>query len=454
VHQPNTPKSSVAASEDEAAFDAFDEGAHEPDAMSPGRDPAGRADVHGHVAISTGYARLTGGRLGLFVGLLAASLMSGFFVVQHLKHGEEASLREQAALRVQQAPPVEVVRVETVSPSHALVLPGETRGWYSSTIYARVTGYVAKWLVDIGDTVKKDQVMAVIDTPDLDAQLQAAQAQLEASEAEVKVKESDVDFAKTTNVRWQTSPKGTVSDQEREEKKAHYQSSVAQLNAARARINLDRANVNRLTYLTRFKEVTAPYDGVITGRHIDIGDLVMAGSTNTTSLFGVAQYDSIRVFANVPQSARVDVQVGQHAQISAGELPGRIFEGTVTRTSRSADPKARTLLVEVDLRNDDSALVPGIYVQVAFNVQAKASVQVPASAMLFRGGGPQVAVITEDDAVKFQDVRIARDDGKIVEIASGIAAGDRVALNISNQIIEGEKVSVREIPGDSPNATK
>jgi RND family efflux transporter MFP subunit len=296
--------------------------------------------------------------------------------------------------------------------------------------------------------------MAIIDTPDLDAQLQAAQAQLEASEAEAKVKESDVDFAKTTNVRWQTSPKGAVSDQEREEKKAHYQSSVAQLNAARARINLDRANVNRLTYLTRFKEVTAPYDSVITSRHIDIGDLVMAGSTNTTSLFGVAQYDSIRVFANVPQSARVDVRVGERAQISAGELPGRIFEGTVTRTSRSADPKARTLLVEIDLANDDSALVPGIYVQVAFNVQAKASVQVPASAMLFRGGGPQVAVITEDDAVKFQDVKIARDDGKIVEIASGIAAGDRVALNISNQIIEGEKVSVKEISGDSPNATK
>jgi RND family efflux transporter MFP subunit len=454
VHQPNMSKTSVAAAEHEAAFDAFDEGAHELDAISSGRDPAGGADEHGHVAISTRYARLTGGRLGLFVGLLAAALMSGFFVVQHLKHGEEASLREQAALRVQQAPPVEVVRVETVSPSHALILPGETRGWYSSTIYARVTGYVAKWLVDIGDTVKKDQVMAIIDTPDLDAQLQAAQAQLEASEAEAKVKESDVDFAKTTNARWQTSPKGAVSEQEREEKKAHYESSIAQLNAARARINLDRANVNRLTYLTRFKEVTAPYDSVITGRHIDIGDLVMAGSTNTTSLFGVAQYDSIRVFANVPQSARVDVQVGQRAQISAGELPGRIFEGTVTRTSRSADPKARTLLVEIDLHNDDGALVPGIYVQVAFNVQAKASVYVPASAMLFRGGGPQVAVINEDDTVKFQDVRIARDDGKIVEIASGIAAGDRVALNISNQIIAGEKVSVREIPADSPNTTK
>src|SRR6202035_183565 len=149
--------------------------------------------------------------------------------------------------RVQQPPPVEIVRVQPTSPSQTLVLPGETRGWYSSTIYARVTGYVAKWLVDIGDQVKKDQPMAIIDTPDLDAQLEAARAQLVASEAEAKAKESDADFARTTYVRWQTSPKGAVSDQEREDKKARYESSVAQLNAARARINLDHANVDRLT---------------------------------------------------------------------------------------------------------------------------------------------------------------------------------------------------------------
>jgi RND family efflux transporter MFP subunit len=454
VHQPDLRKSRIAAADAQAAFDAFDEEAQIADGLPPDGNLAGQPDGHGHVPIATGYARATGGRLGLFIGLLAAALLIGFFVVQHLKHGEAASLREQAASRVQQAPPVEVVNVEAASASQALVLPGETRGWYSSTIYARVTGYVAKWLVDIGDSVKKDQVMAIIDTPDLDAQLQAAQAQLQASEAEAKVKESDTEFAKTTSVRWQTSPKGAVSEQEREDKKAHYESSVAQLNAARARINLDRANVDRLTFLTRFKEVTAPYDSVITERHIDIGDLVTAGSTNTTSLFGVAQYDRIRVFANVPQSARVDVQVGQPAGITAGELPGRTFEGTVTRTSRSADPKARTLLVEIDLPNDDGALVPGIYVQVAFSVKAKAAVQVPASAMLFRGSGPQVALITSDDAVKFQDVSIARDDGKFVEIASGIAAGDRVAVNISNQIVDGEKVSVRQVSEISPNATK
>lgn len=334
------------------------------------------------------------------------------------------------------------------------MLPGETRGWYSSLIYTRVTGYVAKWLVDIGDAVTKDQVMALIDTPDLDAQLNAARAQLEAAEAEAKVKELDFEFARTTWVRWQTSAKGLVSEQEREDKKAHYQSSLAQLNAARARINLDRANVNRLTFLTRFKQVTAPYDGVITERHVNIGDLVTAGSTSTMPLFGIAQSEQIRVFVNVPQSARVDLGVGQTAKVTAAELPDRIFEGTVTRTSRAADPHARTMRVEVDLDNSDDALVPGIYVHVAFNLRPKSAVQVPASAMIFRGSGPQVALITDGNAVKFQGVNIARDNGKFVEIASGLSEGDRVAVNISNQIVDGEKISVREIADDASQAKK
>jgi RND family efflux transporter MFP subunit len=441
----------VTAVDTDAAFDAFDE---EAQVQGVPPDIAGPHDEHGHVPVQTGYARGTGRSLGLFVGLSAAALIVGFFIVQRLKHSDEANLRDEATMRVQQLSPVEVVRAQSAPPTQTLVLPGETRGWYSSTIYARVTGYVAQWLVDIGDKVKKDQVMAIIDTPDLDAQLEAARAQLEAAEAEAKVKESDADFAKTTWVRWQTSAKGLVSDQEREDKKAHYQSSLAQLNAARARINLDHANVDRLTFLTRFKEVTAPYDGVITERRIDIGDLVTAGSANTTPMFGLAQSDRIRVFAEVPQSARVDLGVGQAAKVTAAELPDRTFEGTVTRTSQSADPRSRTVRVEIDLANDDGALVPGIYVQVAFTLQPRSSVQVPASAMIFRGNGPQVALITSGDAIKFQGVSIARDNGKFVEITSGLAEGDRVAVNISNQIADGEKVSVREISEDAPKATK
>ena len=453
VHGPDERSTRVPAADSDAAFDAFDEDAQVSDAVPEGTDGStATPDEHGHVPVSTEYARGTGKKLRIFVGLLAIVLCIGFFVANHFRRGKEASLREEAALRVRQPPPVEVVKVQRRSAKQTLVLPGETRGWYSSTIYARVTGYVARWLVDIGDSVKKDQVMAIIDTPDLDAQLDAAQAQLNAAEAEAKVKESDAEFAKTTYVRWQTSPKGAVSDQEREDKKARHDSSVAQLNAALARVNLDRANVDRLRYLTRFKEVNAPYDGVITERRIDIGDLVTAGSTNTTPLFGIAQFDRIRVFANIPQSARVDLGAGQMAHIKAAELPNRIFEGAITRTSELQDPRARTLRVEIDLPNDDRALVPGVYVQVAFDLASKPSIQVPAGALIFRGSGPQVALVTKDNTIKFQDVRIGRDDGKFVEIGSGLDEGDRVALNISNRIVEGDKVSAREVAEDGQKA--
>ena len=209
MHRPDERSTRVPVADTEAAFDAFDEDAQVSDAVPESRDGStANSDEHGHVPVSTEYARGTGKKLRIFVGLLAVVLSIGFFVANHFRRGQEASLREEAALRVQQPPPVEVVKVQRRSAKQTLVLPGETRGWYSSTIYARVTGYVARWLVDIGDSVKKDQVMAIIDTPDLDAQLDAAQAQLTASEAEAKVKESDAEFAKTTYVRWQTSRKG------------------------------------------------------------------------------------------------------------------------------------------------------------------------------------------------------------------------------------------------------
>jgi RND family efflux transporter MFP subunit len=403
------------------------------------------SEGHPHVAVSTSYDSGTGRRLSILAAALAILLVAVFFLVHHIKGRDQASLEAATAERADQPPPVDVVKVELAPPTQVLTLPGETRGWYTSTIYARVSGYLAKWFVDIGDHVNKDQVLATIDTPDLDAQLDAAEAQLNAEQAEVKVKEADAEFAKTTYDRWQGSPKGVVSEQEREDKKARYEGSIAQLNAARAHVELDQANVNRLTFLTKFKEVTAPFKGVITERRVDIGDLVTAGSTaNTTSLFRLVQSDQIRVFADVPQSASVHLDEGTAAEITAVGHPGRIFRGDVTRTSRSIDPRARTLRVEVDLPNNDFVLVPGMYVTVAFHLKPTTFVQVPASALLFRAGGPQVALVGKSDTVKFQDVTIARDDGSFVEIASGLSEGDRVALNISNQIADGDRVTIAE----------
>jgi RND family efflux transporter MFP subunit len=384
----------------------------------------------------------TGARLKTVSAAIGIVLVAAFLIVHYVKGRDSAALEQMTATTVDQAPTVEVIKADYAPPVQVLGLPGETRGWYSSLIYARVNGYLAKWVVDIGDRVKKDQVLATIDTPDLDAQLEAAQAQVKAAEADVQVREADARFAKTTYERWENSPKGVVSDQDREDKKAHYDASVAQLNAARARVNLNRADVDRLGYLSRFKQVTAPFDGVITERRVDIGDLVTAGSTaSTTPLFGVAQYDRIRVFADVPQRLSADLAVGNTAQVLASEHPNQPFDGQITRMSQAIDPHARTMRVEVDLPNEGLALVPGMYVQVRFQLKPTKFLQVPASAMVFRASGPQLAVIDGDHRVKFRDVVIARDNGKVVEIASGLSEGDLVAVNISNQIGNGQKVN-------------
>jgi multidrug efflux pump subunit AcrA (membrane-fusion protein) len=247
--------------------------------------PAVRGQIPTASRAANAHTKGTWRRIRFAAAVLAAALAAAFVFVQQIKARKETALASETAARAKEAPPVEIIRVGMAPPTQTLALPGETRGWYSSPLYARVNGYVAKWIADIGDRVKKDQVLATIDTPELDAQLEAAQAQLKASEAEVKVKEADVEFAKTTYDRWQGSPRGVVSEQEREDKKARYAVAIAQLNAARARVALDRANVDRLSFLTSYKQVTAPYEGVITDRRVDIGDLVTAGSTtNTTPL--------------------------------------------------------------------------------------------------------------------------------------------------------------------------
>jgi RND family efflux transporter MFP subunit len=391
------------------------------------------------------YSSGTGRRLTTIAIVFAIALGATFFFVSGINAHDEDKLAAATEAQAKEPPAVEVITVTPAPSAQILTLPAGARGWYTSTIYARVSGYLTKWLADIGDKVKKNQVLAIIDTPELDAQLDAAKAQFKASEAELKVKEAEAEFAQTTYQRWSGSAKGVVSEQEREDKKAGFASAVAKLHAAQARVNLDKSNVDRLTYTAQFKQVTAPYDGVITDRHIDIGDLVTAGSTsNTSPLFGISQYDQIRVFTNVPQSASGDIGVGTAAKITAAEYPSQIFEGKVTRTSQSLDPQARTLRVEVDLPNPGFKLLPGMYLKVAFNLKSSAYVQIPASALLFRTAGPQVALIQPDSTVKFTDVQIGRDNGNTIEISSGLSEGDRVALNINNQIQDGSKVTVRE----------
>jgi RND family efflux transporter MFP subunit len=381
--------------------------------------------------------------------VVAVVLLLAFLIVYLRKSHAEHVLAHEAKDNASALPAVDVVQVHDASAGGALTLPGETAAWYESTIYARVDGYVAKWFVDIGDHVKNGQVLATIDTPELDAELAASKAKLRVAQAQVRVKQADAQFAASTYLRWRDSPKGVVSEQEREDKKAGDASAAAQLESARAQVSLDQADVDRLTAFEQFKRVTAPYAGTITERRIDIGNLVTAGSgSSTTLLYRMSKDDPIRVFVDVPQSAADDLMKdGVAAQITANDLPGQTITGKITRTSGAVDPKSRTFRAEVDIPNSDNRLVPGLYVQVSFQLQNGSMSQVPAAALVFSAAGPKVAIVDPDGKVRFQAVTIGRDDGDKVELSSGVSDGQRLVLNISNQISEGQKV---RISGDAP----
>jgi len=392
---------------------------------------------------------------------LAASVtfcLVAVFVVAYLQRSTaKASLTRETTELASAAAVVGTVEVRPSFDGQLLTLPGETHAWYESTIYARVNGYVAKWNVDIGDRIKKGQVLAEIVTPELDAQLVAAQAQLKAAKAEVKVREAEAEFARTTNLRWRDAAPGVVSQQEREDKKAGYDSAVAHLESARARVALDQAEIHRFAALEQFKQVVAPYDGWVIERQIDIGNLVSAGSSSgTTPLYRIIQDDPMRVWVDVPQSVADDLmKVGVAAEIVTNETPRRRFKGEITRTSEAVDPQSRTFRVEIDVPNPDRVLVSGMYVRVAFTLPSHGLLEVPAAALVFRAAGPQVAVVGADGRVHLRSVAIARDDGITVLLASGVAAGDEVVLNLSSQISEGQPVVARrtnQAPASSETA--
>jgi RND family efflux transporter MFP subunit len=389
-------------------------------------------------------------RFGIGVG---AVLLMGFLVVFCVKWYEARQVAKGTAETSSAPSLVNVITVEQAPATLALKLPGATAAWYQSTIYARVDGYVGTWKSDIGDTVKKGQVLATIETPDLDAQLASGVAKVTLDEARVQAAESDEKLAKITYERWRDSPKGVVSEQERDSTRAGNEGAIARLNAARAQLAVDEADADRYRALSKFKLVTAPYDGKVTERQIDIGNLVTAGSNaSTTLLYKVSQNDPMRVFVNVPQSAATDMQPGVVAKITASNIPDRIFVGKIARTADAIDQRARTLRVEVDIPNDKQILVPGMYVDVAFEIPTRGLPQVPAAALVFRASGPQVAVIDQHQQVRFHSVTIARDNGNTVEIGSGVDTGDVLALNITSQIAEGDKVEISRQKGGPANA--
>jgi len=378
--------------------------------------------------------------------LVVIVLAVAFVLVHVLRFVHRRALTNETRAASATAPPVDVVVARPVTGVQELVLPGQTAAWFESTIYARVNGYVRRWYVDIGDHVTRGQLLASIETPDLDAELAAARAQLKTSQALVVARQAERAFAKTTNERWSGAPKGVVSEQERESKKADFDTAAARLYAAEAQVAQDSSRVAQYSAFAAYKQVRAPFDGTITQRRIDIGNLVTAGSSSTTtSLYQMTQNDPLRIFVDAPQSAAGDLmQAGVPAQIRAAGSVAEVFYGHVVRSAEAINTQARTLRVEVDVPNPHNALVPGMYVTVAFGLPPRGSVQIPAAALLFRAGSPQVARIARGGRVEFVDVSIARDNGNDVEIGAGIAPGDVLILNMSSQIVAGQVVAPRQ----------
>jgi RND family efflux transporter MFP subunit len=313
-----------------------------------------------------------------------------------------------------------------------LNLPGTLQPLHEAVIYARSAGYLRRWYADIGTRVSAGQLLATIESPEVDLQVQEAQAQLKQATATLSLARNDLD-------RWKSLARDSaVSRQELDQKTAAYEASVATANA-------QRANVQRLTSVQGFSRVVAPFAGVVTARNVDVGALVNPGAsaagTGGAGLFRVSQTDTMRVYLNVPQSLVASIHVGQAASVSLNEQRNRTFTGRVVRTSDALDPSTRTLLVEVDVANTDHTLLAGSFVQVGLATSAKqTSIVVPANALLVNAAGTQVIVIDDHNVAHYRKVAVGRDYGATVEILSGVDDGAIVALNPSDQIQDGHAV--------------
>lgn len=348
--------------------------------------------------------------------------------------GIGARVHSQAQLatwtRDQATPTVNVIHAKQSAATTALTLPATLQALQSAPIYARTSGYIRKWYVDIGDPVRPGQMLAVIDAPEVDQQLAAARADLQTARANQQL-------AATTATRWQTMlGKDAVSKQETDEK-------VGDLAAKTAVANAARADVGRIQYQQGFTRLTAPFAGVVTTRSTDIGALVTAGSAASVPLFTVSDVSKIRAFVKVPQAYSAQVHPGMEIQLSLPEYPGRTFRAVMTRSSGAVDTSSGTVLVELLADNGDRALKPGAYSQATFPIGgAGSAVELPASAMIIGKNGTQVALLGPGGTVQLRTVTIGRDLGDRIQISAGLTAADQVIDNPPDSIQSGDKVQV------------
>ena len=367
---------------------------------------------------------------------VAVLLITGAVVTLVLRLGERRALaKETEALAV---PNIIVIQPKAEPPQQDLVLPSSLEAYTESPIYARTNGYLARWYKDIGSQVEKGQLLADIDTPEVDQELMQARAARDQAQAQLSL-------AKTSAERWETLRKmDAVAQQETDEKTSGYTQGEAALASS-------SANVRRLEQLESFKHVYAPFAGTVTRRNTDIGALINAGNSGSNQeLFVVAQLDPIRVYVAVPEIYAPAVRPGLAATIELPAFPGQHFSGKVTRTAESIDPATRTLRTEIDVPNRDGRLFPGSYAQVHFGVKVTTvRMSVPVNALLFRAEGPRAAVVGSDGKVHLKPVNIGQDYGADVEVLGGLDPGDSIVLNPSDSLEEGQPVNVAKTENHS-----
>ena len=371
------------------------------------------------------------GRIALVVALIVfIAVIAGLIPRWRQRTALNAETRDLAF------PTVIVVTPIPAKASPRLALPAEVKAFVEAPIYARASGYLKRWLVDIGTNVAAGQLLAEIDTPELSQELARARAQLAQGDAALGL-------ARITAARWAELVKTeSVSEQEAAEKQSDLALKAASLEAA-------SAEVHRLEELQSFARVTAPFDGTISARQTDIGQLISAGSGR--ELFRLAQTGTLRVYVRVPQTSARGVTPGQNAEVTVPEIPGRIFPAKIVRTSGVMDVQSRTLLVELQLDNSKGEILAGSYAQVRFpEAKLDAVLTLPSNTLLFRAEGTQVGVVLADGKVELRSVKLGRDFGATLEVLDGVQPLDRVVLNPSDSLVSGTTVRVAESAKPAP----
>jgi multidrug efflux system membrane fusion protein len=365
----------------------------------------------------------------LMVGLILLLLIGGGIITMLMRMHSSRVLASET--EQESVPTVAIVRPIAEKPDEELVLPATLQAYEESPIYARTNGYLLRWYKDIGSRVRQGELLADIDTPEVDQELLQARATRQQVSAQLDLAKINAD--RYVNLRKTDS----VSQEEADQQTSGFQQAQANLAAA-------DANVKRLQELESFKHVYSPFTGVLTKRTVDPGALINAGAGAAgRELFDIARVDPLRVYVSVPQNYSPAIKTGASAAVTLPEYPGQKFVGTVVRTSQAIDPTTRTLLTEVDVPNKQGQLLPGSYGEVHFQVGMGArKVTLPVNTMLFRAAGAQVAVVGSDGKVELRPIAIGRDYGTTLEILGGVDLGDRVVVNPADSLEQGQKVNV------------